>query len=751
MAAGGQNLGAASGRLTIDTSDLSNVEARAQGVAANVERSFGRINAAASQTQASIRQLAGAFGVGLGVAQVTRFALAGERLATSYLRQSVAAVDLAGSQEKLNELLEAYERATGGAIDRATALADVTSLLSQGFADNAEELEKFLIGVRGASVAMGRSQEFIITRLQLELLNQTGQRLNEIGLSMGAVRARAEELRETNRGLTREQAYQQAVLGELADRYGAVAQSNEAAATGTEELNKTLRDLRLEFGLLTRGPINTAALAMTNWLRNARRDLGFVTDAVNTLGNAIRSLPQIPGILGEAAAGGVTVTVVPFAGGGIVGGFGGGGGGGGFTNRNLAARFSPEQEALITEWEERRREIEADYQEQRLDATRQFEEQRTSTIRQYEKTIAREAEDFARQRLRAEQQFADQIADIRADAMRREAQQIAELERRIGNLRADATERIADWEEDHAERIAELRTEGNRRLVELEEDFQRERVRAAEQHRETLLGAAARLDAAAVLAEQRRFAQSEREAREDHTRRMARERENLDERIRQEQEAHEERVREEQESLEKRIRQEREAHERRIQEAREADERRIADMRADFEERKRIEDEDYAIRLARMQQDHEDQLAEMNRQQVLRLQQIREHAEDERTQLDTEFRKHLVALGIHIDAWIDENDRLTDAAIENFDRWFRHMELRAAGLRGLGAIEGGSHPSEADPYVNMEPVVRTSTTTSRTTAITVAPGAITVLEAQRPGQTALEVENALISILGRLQ
>src|SRR5215204_415815 len=202
---------------------------------AEVDQAAAKLNAFSKQSESSLaalsnaaKSLAGAFGISFGaqaVAQFARAAIAADSVAVAYSRQMVAAQSLAGGQEQLNELLATYDSATGGAVDKATALAGVTNLLAQGFADSAGELETFLVGVRGAAIAMGKPQEFIIERAQFEMLNQTGQRLNEIGLSMEEVRARAADLREENKQLTKEQAYQQAVLGSLNDKYGGLSKS----------------------------------------------------------------------------------------------------------------------------------------------------------------------------------------------------------------------------------------------------------------------------------------------------------------------------------------------------------------------------------------------------------------------------------------------------------------------------------------------------------------------------------------------
>jgi len=148
--AGAQQLGVASGSIRIDTSDLTRVQATTRQVGRDVSRNLGQIGVGAQRAQASVSGLTSSmgglvatFGVTLGaglIAQMGRLAMQADAMSTAYERQSVAALSLAGSQSKLNELIETYDRVTGGAVDQATALADVTRLQAVGFADSAEEL-----------------------------------------------------------------------------------------------------------------------------------------------------------------------------------------------------------------------------------------------------------------------------------------------------------------------------------------------------------------------------------------------------------------------------------------------------------------------------------------------------------------------------------------------------------------------------------------------------------------------------------
>lgn len=184
-----------------------------------------------------------------GIQQLGQTVLALDREATAYGRVKQAAVELAGSQEQLTGLLRAYEEASGGAIDKATALADVTRLQAVGFADSAAELTRFVTAARGASIATGSPVEYLQGQLQLAIANQSMDRLDQIGLGAAEVTGEMERLMAANQGMTREAAYQEAVLGRLIAKYGELATSGAGLASGQELATTALRDARLELAL----------------------------------------------------------------------------------------------------------------------------------------------------------------------------------------------------------------------------------------------------------------------------------------------------------------------------------------------------------------------------------------------------------------------------------------------------------------------------------------------------------------------
>lgn len=258
MTQGAQQLGTASGKIIIDASNLQKIQALTQQVGQTVARNLGQIDRGAKEAQqginsltSSLQGMGGALGLATGaglVVQLGRMVLQADAMATSYRRQTVAATSLAGGQSKLNELMTEYQRVTGGAIDKATAMGDVTRLQAVGFADSAKELEEFVTAARGISVAMGSQIDYVTGQLQLAIANQSTMRLDQLGLGVEEVTRRIKELKAADSTLTEAQAYQNAILGLAIEKYGALAKSAEAQATGAEKAAKAWKELQLQIG-----------------------------------------------------------------------------------------------------------------------------------------------------------------------------------------------------------------------------------------------------------------------------------------------------------------------------------------------------------------------------------------------------------------------------------------------------------------------------------------------------------------------
>lgn len=800
---GGGDLGNAFGRIRIDTSDVTKGSVAVRSAANDVEKNFDRIGNAAGRAQAnvvtlgrslqatqgymatgvsakaassigaiapaakassssllslggSLASVAGTFGIVFGAAsivQLGRFVLASSEIATAYERQSVAAVQLAGSQSNLNSLMVAYERATGGAVDEATALADVTRLQAMGFADSAAELTRFVTVSRGISLAMGKQQDYVISELQMSIANQSTRRLDQIGLGVTEVKNRIDELRAANSSLTTEMAYQEAVLGIAEEKYGALAESAVAQATGAERAKKEWKDLRLEIGQIVGVPVSDSMGRLADRIGLVAFALEMASDQAERLGDSFEALEQFSGffsVLGKSL--GFAINPLGSLGGTVFDALGA------YQNRRedyqarLSARssfgqqanagaigraisttgggYSDDQSAAIRQWAADVKEIEQQAASERLEATQQYERQRRDTIADYEKRIARDAEDFARQRLRAEQQLADDIADIRSDL----------------------TDQEREWQADYDETVAEIRSDSYDRLAEIEEDYARDRERRERNHRNSLLSAAGTLDAQAILAEKRRYAEEQQSAEENYR----------------------DQVGTVQDSLNEQLAAAKESYDDQAQAAREAAEERIADLQESYAEQRRIEDEDRAIKLQRQAEDHQEQLIELDRTQADRLAQIDRQAAEQRQALDESFKAELDELGIHKQSWLVLQQQQQKESLDLFEEYWNGVKRltpspRAEGLReyqtGGAVSRTGPALLHAGEYVlnpqitraldammggmNQQRLLGAMAGTTRNSSLMVAPGAIQINAAagMDANMIAGAVEQAIINTL----
>ena len=185
--------------------------------------------------------------IGTLVTQGARLAVQLDAEATAFNRVNVAALKLAGSQENLNSLLDAYVEASGGAVDRATALQKVTELQAVGFADNAREVERFTRAARAINIANpNRSIDYITSQMQLAIANQSTMRLDQLSVGVSEFNAKLAELERTMPSLSDEMRYQEALLQTIETKFAGVTESAAAQATGVELLAAAWEDLRLE-------------------------------------------------------------------------------------------------------------------------------------------------------------------------------------------------------------------------------------------------------------------------------------------------------------------------------------------------------------------------------------------------------------------------------------------------------------------------------------------------------------------------
>ena len=671
---------------------------------------FGRgFGAFAASAATSLGIGVGGYMVGRAVQSVTE----ATQTATAYERQRVAAERLAGSQGQLNAMMDAYTRASGGAVAETAELAAVTRLMATGFAQNAEQVEKAVRATRGASIAMGKPQEDILQETQLAAANTSFRRLDQIGLGIDEVREKMAQLRAENSKMTREQAFTQSVLDLLDKKYGHLSTTLVGQASGVEKLAKAWDDLGLSFGQTAKGPLD----AITNYFANRVNDIIEVLD-YERVAAAKRKLENIlneemgSDIWGNSNRG--TASFIYESG-----------------QRQLARRraavvgdapapaprYSEEAIAGIMDFQRRERDINRAYQQNVLQETQSYAQQRQETIAQYEKTIAREAEDFAIQRARAEENYQKSVARLLEDNARRDALQADEYGRNVARARRDAderlsrvqddfarqelerrqdnAERLAEWQEDFDNQQANERRDSLQRQNEISRDYERQRERAIRDSNERILQAASRLDARAIVEEQRqreRLAEEQREARDEA---IAKEQESIRRSLAENEAAYRERLEDEAKAQNKQRERAQEAHNRQIDDLNNAleqqlidmadaynrqqelqhaeDARRLTDMQTAFDDQKKLEDADRSLRLGRMAQDHTDQLNAQAAAHQLRMNQISAQAAAEREQWWEEFNTFLGEQNLQSEAWYLQQETLKEAAIKAFEEFWEKV------------------------------------------------------------------------------
>jgi hypothetical protein len=711
--AGGVNLGTATAHVDISTAGAQQAAVSMRGVAGQVQGSFNGINSAARQAQTSIggletafKGLAGAMGISLGIAgavQIGRMAidLAETSAQVDRTRASFEALATIADQSG-KKMLASMRIASRGMISDAALVQSANRAMLLGVADSAEQLGQMLEASAALGQAMGLSAEQAFNDMVTGLGRLSPMILDNLGIANEGAKTfeiYAASIGRTADSLTNAEKKQILLnkimaaakplieananaAGDSAKNFGQAAASWKNASDALGRLFSS--DLAIGAGYLAKA-LDTVTDSLGK-LKTAADAIGGIVPLIQAIMNPAANVPAFTKLMASLVFPAAPAVAPPPARTGIT--------------AAAAMAFTPEQIAAWRDYQDQIAEIDRDAGEASVDAARQYGQQRADTIRSYELTIAREAEDFARNRLRQQQQ----------------------LERQIERVRSDATEQQAEWQFDLQERIGDIQARGNERRADLERDYQRNRERAERDHRDRLLNAAARLDAVALLQEQRTFAKQNQEQAE----------------------AHDERLDKEQRNLQRQIDEAQKAHDRRLDAQRKANERRIQDLRANLAEQQRIEDEDRAVRLQRMAADHQRQLQQMDIAHGERMAQMNRQLAERLEREKVAYERSLKEQGIYhaererLEA---EANRIALAGLTQFVGGISQL-ARAMGPLAEGVTRGPdlSFPSLRDPTSLSQRLLPTGpavSTSSRNLMVQMQAGAIVVNAA--PGQSAIDI------------
>jgi len=143
-------------------------------------------------------------------------------------------------------IMQAFQEGAGGTVSEMDAMTSASRLLQMGLVTNADEMEKVVeIATRLGDQTISATQR--TSDFAMMLANQSIPRLDNFGISSGAVRARIDELQKSM-GMARDEAFKMAVFEEAAGSLGILGERVDDTAAQFEKAEAKMADARVEMG-----------------------------------------------------------------------------------------------------------------------------------------------------------------------------------------------------------------------------------------------------------------------------------------------------------------------------------------------------------------------------------------------------------------------------------------------------------------------------------------------------------------------
>lgn len=197
----------------------------------------------------------GAFQQVLGTAQEWA------RMGAQAERSAYALRVYAGSAEEAERWTVAIQTAMRGTVTEGEAAAQAYMLMKFGLADSAEaagEFARMLSVVAAANPQLGGTEN-ALSQIQLTLANMSFMRLDQLGLSVDQVKRRMEELQRAMPGLSREAAFQEAVIEGLKEQADKLGEGMANVTLKQDQLNARSREFKERFGKTVNEALETGA------------------------------------------------------------------------------------------------------------------------------------------------------------------------------------------------------------------------------------------------------------------------------------------------------------------------------------------------------------------------------------------------------------------------------------------------------------------------------------------------------------
>lgn len=145
-------------------------------------------------------------------------------------------------------MLISLREATRGMVNDAELMQASNKFTAMGLAETEQEAKALAEMATQLGLAMGEDATASMENFALMLANQSIPRLDSFGISSGTVRTRIDELMESTEGLTREQAFLQAVMEEGTKTMAKVGEQGDSARADLDKIKATFDNIKDSLG-----------------------------------------------------------------------------------------------------------------------------------------------------------------------------------------------------------------------------------------------------------------------------------------------------------------------------------------------------------------------------------------------------------------------------------------------------------------------------------------------------------------------
>lgn len=184
--------------------------------------------------------------------------------------------------------MEDLRFATRGMVSDADLMAATNKFLSMGIATTTDEAAKLSEIATQLGTAMGEDATASMENFALMMANQSIPRLDSFGISSGAVRTKITALMEATEGMTREQAFNIAVMEEAEIAMKKVGEQGDTAAASLNKIDAGWKNITQSLGSLFL-PI---AERILGWFGSFLTYLSEVFTSGDTLNDYLTKLPE---------------------------------------------------------------------------------------------------------------------------------------------------------------------------------------------------------------------------------------------------------------------------------------------------------------------------------------------------------------------------------------------------------------------------------------------------------------------------